>query len=68
VKQGDAKFLKNKECKGRNLFLCYPDEAEPVGIKCLEYFKGEYIVHVGELMATGSAGGFPQVSVAFKTV
>ena len=61
VVQGDAKFLKKKICKDRNLFLCYPDEGESVGMQCLENFRGEYIIHVGELMVTGCASGFPQV-------
>lgn len=60
VKSGDAKYLRKKICKGRNLFLCYPDEGETVGLQCLEHFRGEYIIHVGELMATGCASGPPQ--------
>jgi hypothetical protein len=37
----------------RNLFLCYPDEDESISIYCLENFRGEYIVHVGETIFSG---------------
>ena len=33
----------------RNLFLCYPDENYELALKCMEYYDGEYIIHVGEL-------------------
>lgn len=47
--------------KERTLFLCYPDEdvmdnddtsessPESMGEACLEHYKGNYIIHVGEL-------------------
>ena len=38
----------------RNLFLCYPDDTEEMSTKCLQYFKGEFIIHVGELFSTGA--------------
>lgn len=38
----------------RALFLCYPDEQEALAIECLERFTGEIIIHVGELMLTGT--------------
>lgn len=44
----------------RNLFLCYPDEDESIAIRCLENFSGEYIIHVGEIMTSGTLGGVPQ--------
>jgi hypothetical protein len=50
VIKGGPKLMKTKSNQNRNLFLCYPDEAELLSLKCLEYFDGEYIIHVGELM------------------
>lgn len=48
------KDLKTPELQNRNLFLCYPDEDYSLGSKCLKYFTGEYIVHVGETIHTGT--------------
>lgn len=53
VIKGGPKLIKAKSNQNRNLFLCYPDEAELLALKCLEYFDGEYIIHVGELMQFG---------------
>jgi len=56
---GDEKVLKQKSNKQRNLFLCYPDENYELALKCMQYYDGEYIIHVGELFfgnkATSSA-------------
>lgn len=43
--------------KGRNLFLCYPDQTDEVAQRCLNSFEGEVIIHVGELMTTGTKAG-----------
>lgn len=43
----------------RTLFLCYPDEAESMAATCLENYQGEYIVHVGEMISTGTVMGPP---------
>ena len=37
----------------RTLFLCYPDDTEDMSTKCLRHFKGQFIIHVGELFSTG---------------
>jgi len=61
VKQGGPDVLAN--FKDRSLFLCYADEdlspeeydgngseiKPTLGAACLEHFKGEYVIHVGEL-------------------
>jgi hypothetical protein len=45
----------NKEAQNRALFLCYPDEdvmegdRSSMGAACLEDYKGDTIIHVGEL-------------------
>ena len=57
VEKGGPESLFMESNKHRNLFLCYPDEQESQAIVCLENFKGEYIIHVGELMTTGTLGG-----------
>eukprot|EP01038_Epipyxis_sp_PR26KG_P009543 gene9543-12853_t len=54
----EAILIPNNNSK--TLFLCYPDESESMAITCLENFKGEYIIHVGELMITSTIGGAPQ--------
>eukprot|EP01034_Spumella_vulgaris_P027559 gene27559-34298_t len=60
-REGGPEKLLESVAQGRNLFLCYPDEAESIAIVCLENFTGEYIIHVGELMAntTGTMAGAP---------
>jgi hypothetical protein len=61
VKPGDPSTLLKDSIKqqNRNLFLCYPDEAESMAATCLENFHGEYIVHVGEMIFTGTLMGAP---------
>jgi hypothetical protein len=56
VLQGGPEVLSNAVNSDRNLFLCYPDESESMAVCCLELFKGEYIIHVGELMTVGGCG------------
>ena len=46
--------------KKRNLLLVYPDGSDNVSTQCLEYFKGQYIIHVGELFMTGTKAGDDQ--------
>jgi len=59
VKTGGPTIL--KRYVNRSLFLCYPDEDESIAIQCMEHYRGEYIIHVGELqVADGTAGGAPQ--------
>ncbi len=60
VQKGGPKVLKHIANKGRTLFLCYPDEAQDMSIECLDNYSGEYIVHVGELITTGTLSGSPQ--------
>jgi hypothetical protein len=63
VRKGTPKILASEEMKGRNLFLCYPDDSNSMAQKCLEHFQGEIIVHVGELLVTsGGVCGPPQGS------
>ena len=57
VQRGGPEKLLLESNLNRNLFLCYPDEQESQAIVCLENFKGEYVIHVGELMLTGTLGG-----------
>ena len=56
---GNEKSLKQKSNNNRNLFLCYPDENYELALKCMQYYDGQYIIHVGELFfgnkATSSA-------------
>jgi hypothetical protein len=62
IHSGDPKALKLKNMKKRVLFLCYPDEdvmveegsgsddtAQSMGAACLEHYKGNTVIHVGEL-------------------
>ncbi len=61
IKEGGPEKLLDDVANNRNLFLCYPDEAESIAIVCLENYTGEYIIHVGELMCntTGTMAGPP---------
>jgi hypothetical protein len=55
VKKGGPEKLLDEDISGsRNLVLCYPDEDESMGVQCIENFSGEYIIHIGELIGTGS--------------
>jgi hypothetical protein len=58
IHRGGPEVLKRNELKNRTLFLCYPDEdivegdsghEESMGASCLEHFRGDVIVHAGEL-------------------
>lgn len=48
-----------KKIRDRTLLLCYPDEGESIAAACLDFFTGDYIIHVGELHSTGTAAGAP---------
>lgn len=54
VKKGGPEILNEKVAMGRNLFLCYPDEDSSMSVECLSNFAGEYVIHVGELITTGT--------------
>lgn len=60
VAKGGPSELSKKANKKRTLFLCYPDDTQNMSMKCLEKYDGEYIIHVGELMVTGTVSGHPQ--------
>jgi len=34
--------------------LCYPDESSSLSLDCLKNFQGTFIIHVGELIHTGT--------------
>lgn len=53
-KGGPEKLLDEDLCADRNLLLCYPDEDESMGVECVENFAGDYIIHIGEMIGTGS--------------
>ena len=58
INKGTPANLKNRECNGRSLFLCYPDEDGSMASKCLDIFvnnpkAGKYVIHVGEMIDTG---------------
>ena len=60
VYKGGPEIISHRYARNRNLFLCYPDEQESIAFECLENFTGEYVIHVGELITTGTMGGPPQ--------
>ena len=61
VRKGGPEKLTDASAAGRNLFLCFPDEEESIAIVCLESFSGEFVIHVGELLAgDGTCGSSPQ--------
>ena len=53
-KGGPEKLLEDD--RDSNLLLCYPDEGTSMGVKCIENFTGEYILHIGELISTPGTG------------
>lgn len=57
IARGGPPVLKLPKNEGRNLFLSYPDEDQEMSTRCLQYFTGEYIVHVGELITTSTLAG-----------
>lgn len=59
VKNGGPEVLVKSSIAERNLLLCYPDEQESIASICLENFQGEYIIHVGEMIWTGTVMGVP---------
>jgi hypothetical protein len=51
IEQGGPEILLREEIvSNRNLFLCYPDEYNHMANQCLDFYEGEYIIHVGELI------------------
>jgi len=60
VEVGGPKVLRKAIAQERTLFLCYPDDSTNLAMQCLENFSGEYIIHVGELITTGTMSGQPQ--------
>lgn len=60
VEVGGPKVLREPRTQERTLFLCYPDDSTNLAFQCLENFSGEYIIHVGELITTGTLSGEPQ--------
>ena len=60
---GTPKILQTEPMSHRTLLLCYPDDSNSMALKCLNYYKNDYVVHIGELLYTnGSFCGPPQSS------
>jgi len=58
---GGPEVLKQQKNMNRTLLLCYPDENEAIAAECLDNFKGDIIIHVGEMMVgNGTLFGVPQ--------
>lgn len=57
VLRGGPSVLQHASNQGRNLFISYPDEDQELLDACLQKFTGEYIIHVGELLTTGTFAG-----------
>ena len=51
---------------GRTLLLCYPDEGNSLALECLQALGPDvnHVVHVGELLQTGTLMDSPQVEAA----
>lgn len=60
VKKGDARMLMKKCYQKHTLMLCYPDEDSEMSMDCLERYDGEYLLHIGELVTTGTYSGGTQ--------
>lgn len=58
---GGPEVLKQQKNINRTLLLCYPDENEAIAAECLDNFKGDIIIHIGEMMVgDGTLFGVPQ--------
>lgn len=53
INKGSAKVLKNYP--ERNLFLCWIPHLSSLGSECLNYFKGKYLIYIGEWAGAGNA-------------
>jgi len=60
VEKGGPSVLSTEIASNRSLFLCYPDDTTDLAMKCLKRFTGDYIIHVGELVTTGTLSGSSQ--------
>jgi len=38
-----------KDFPDRTLFLCWPPHGDDMAIECLQYWKGRYLIHIGEI-------------------
>ena len=49
IKGTPKSVLKLPKNSSRTLMLSYPDEDSQLSMACLEFYDGEYIIHIGEL-------------------
>ena len=55
VENGDPYLALSKSSNSnRTLLLSYPDQGEAMAIECLRYYHGQYIIHIGELLVSGT--------------
>jgi hypothetical protein len=58
VQQGTPQMLSDESFDDAALMLCYPDDFERSGesmaLQCLENYAGHTIIHIGELLCTGT--------------
>lgn len=57
VCRGGPSVLSLAHNQGRNLLLSYPDEDQEMSTRCMQHFTGEFIIHIGELITTGTLAG-----------
>lgn len=59
VLKGGPKKLSDPKFRNSTLLLCYPDDFEEsdesLAERCLDNFRGEHVIHIGELMRTGGS-------------
>ena len=48
IKSGSFEVLTIQENKNRNLFLCWPPYDDSFATKCLNHFRGNYLIYIGE--------------------
>lgn len=68
INKGSATILKNY--LERNLFLCWIPHLSSLGSECLNYFKGKYLIYVGEWVGGCNAtkGFFKELEKRFIVV
>jgi hypothetical protein len=57
VYRGNESAIKQKRYQNHTLFLCWPPYNTPMAMSCLQNYKGEYLIYVGE--TNGGCNGDP---------
>jgi hypothetical protein len=69
IEKGGPEVLGASSLGGKNLFLCYPPPNDDMAEKCLRFFKGQHVLHIGEWQGdTGNRRFENQLIAGFSLV